>query len=61
MISALIIAAGAICMAIASSDYLAKVNSHKETTPGSYIETLLVFVIGLAYFFFGLSTLVALS
>lgn len=58
MISAIIIATGAICMAIASSDYLAKVNSDY---PGSYTETLLAFVIGLTCFLFGLSTLGELS
>jgi len=61
MISALIIAGGAICMALASSDCLAKINSEESSTPGGYARTLIVFVIGLLYFAFGLATLGTLS
>lgn len=61
MISALIITAGTICMALAASDLLAKINSGKIATPGGYARTVTVFILGLLYTVFGLSTLGLLS
>jgi len=61
MISALIIAAGTICMALAASDMLAKMNSDEGATPGGYTSTVIVFILGLLYSIFGISTLGSLS
>lgn len=61
MISALIITAGTICMALAASDLLAKINSDESATPGGYARTVIVFFLGLLYSIFGLSTLGSLS
>lgn len=57
MINALVVAAGIICMAMAASDLLAKINSDESALPGGYTRTVIVFLLGLLYFVFGLSAL----
>jgi hypothetical protein len=48
-------------MALAASDLLAKINSDESATPGGYVRTVVVFILGLLYTIFGLSTLGSLS
>jgi len=61
MINALIVAAGTVCMAMAASDLLAKINSYESATPGGYARAVIVFLLGLSCYVFGFSALGSVS